>query len=543
MRVNKLWVDQFKNLQNFEIEFNDAHLTTIVLGGNGTGKSNLLEALAIIFRDLDLQNRELLFEYYLVYECRGFSIEIDANPSQTRPIQERQLTLFEGLSARKRRAGYLNITIDGKDVSMKHFFDYKSRYLPKHVFGYYSGPTNRLALHFDPHQKRFYDEQRKGEDTPLRPLFFALPVHSQFVLLAYFSFPDPQGISFLKDYLGIVDLESVLFVVKDPKYGKVPKNDPFWGTTGVPRGFLQDLFEAALAPIQIVESIPLHTGQSTDLEHLYLFIKDKERLQEVAHKRETNKEFFKALDTLYISRLLSETRIRVKRVGIDGDLTFTELSEGEQQLLTVMGLLKFTRDSESLFLLDEPDTHLNPAWKWEYMNLIEPIVNPDGEEDTKCQILLASHDPIVIGSSVKEQVRVLTFEDGDLSGKITWFQPSQDPRGMGVAALLTSDVFGLRSSLDWQTQQELDLKRKLAAKKELTSEERQTLQELDRKLSRLGFNYEFRDPLYSQFLEARAKETENDSGELYQKPILTKEEQEKQAELAREIMAKLRMKA
>jgi len=36
-------------------------------------------------------------------------------------------------------------------------------------------------------------------------------------------------------------------------------------------------------------------------------------------------------------------------------------SEGEQQLLLVLGLLKFTAEEEALFLLDEPDTHLNPC--------------------------------------------------------------------------------------------------------------------------------------------------------------------------------------
>jgi hypothetical protein len=34
------------------------------------------------------------------------------------------------------------------------------------------------------------------------------------------------------------------------------------------------------------------------------------------------------------------------------------LSEGEQQLLMVLGLMRFTKSHQSLVLLDEPDTHL-----------------------------------------------------------------------------------------------------------------------------------------------------------------------------------------
>jgi len=76
----------------------------------------------------------------------------------------------------------------------------------------------------------------------------------------------------------------------------------------------------------------------------------------------------------------------------DGILTFKELSEGEQQLLTVLGLLKFTQDEESLFLLDEPDTHLNPAWKLKYLNLIEQVVG----KPKASHLIISTHDPLVM---------------------------------------------------------------------------------------------------------------------------------------------------
>jgi predicted ATP-binding protein involved in virulence len=541
MKILRLWIEQFKNLRDFDIQFDQA-LTTVVIGGNGTGKSNLLEALAIIFRDLDLElkNQDALsFEYYLVYECRNNVIEIDANPSRTYSEKTMQMSLFElGEVEKERRRGRLLIKINDKDIPMSRFFDNKHEYLPNHVFGYYSGPTNRLARHFEQHQKQFYDQQRRGEERPLRPLFFALPVHSQFVLLAYFSFPDEEAFTFLREYLGITRLESVLFVVKEPDWWdrKAHPDDVFWGATGIPRGFLQSLYDAALAPIRDTEKVLIRTGKSTDEQRLYLYIQDQEMLRNVAEQRKNNKEFFKDLDTLYISRLLSEVRIRVRKLGIEGDITFSELSEGEQQLLTVLGLLKFTRDTESLFLLDEPDTHLNPAWKQEYMRLIEPIVG----ENSQCQILLITHDPIVMGSCLKEQVRVLSFEGEDKSGKKIWFEPDRDPRGMGVSALLTSEVYGLRSSLDWETQDKLDLKRKLAAKEpeELTDDEKLTLQRLNGELKDLDFTYSVRDNLYPLFVKAMTEELEQHP-EL-QQSVLTKDQQELQLQLARNVVANLR---
>ncbi|MFN7305773.1 MAG: AAA family ATPase, partial [Acetobacteraceae bacterium] len=54
MRLDRLWVDGLRNLRDFTIDFDDGRLTTVVIGQNGSGKSNLIEAIATIFRDFDL---------------------------------------------------------------------------------------------------------------------------------------------------------------------------------------------------------------------------------------------------------------------------------------------------------------------------------------------------------------------------------------------------------------------------------------------------------------------------------------------------------
>ncbi|EKN1483104.1 AAA family ATPase, partial [Salmonella enterica] len=65
MRLDKLTIGslkdspshQFKNLKNVTIDFAQGRWVTVVIGWNGTGKSNVLEALAIIFRDLIAKKR------------------------------------------------------------------------------------------------------------------------------------------------------------------------------------------------------------------------------------------------------------------------------------------------------------------------------------------------------------------------------------------------------------------------------------------------------------------------------------------------------
>src|SRR6266487_4337146 len=121
MRLDKVTIYNFKNLDHITVDFNEESSTTVILGRNGTGKSNLLEALIIIFRDLDLGIDPRL-KYEITYICRSHEISIDADPE--RPSRERML-----------------IKVDGAAMTYTQFKQQSERrYLPSYVFGYYSGP-------------------------------------------------------------------------------------------------------------------------------------------------------------------------------------------------------------------------------------------------------------------------------------------------------------------------------------------------------------------------------------------------------------------
>ena len=53
MRLERIYLPNFKNLRDFEIDFTLGSPTTVLVGRNATGKSNLIEAIVTIFRDLD----------------------------------------------------------------------------------------------------------------------------------------------------------------------------------------------------------------------------------------------------------------------------------------------------------------------------------------------------------------------------------------------------------------------------------------------------------------------------------------------------------
>ena len=190
-------------------------------------------------------------------------------------------------------------------------------------------------------------------------------------------------------------------------------------------------------------------------EHIYIFIKDEHALRSIARPFGSQQAFFAVLETLDISGLVREVRVWVKKEGIEDELPFHEISDGEKQLLNVLGLIRFTGHQQSLFLLDEPDTHLNPAWKRDYLQLIERVAGRNADS----HIIITTHDPLTISGLEAKQVQVLSR---DQDGRVKASKPVIDPRGLGVAGVLT-DVFGLESSLDLDTQQKLDARNRLFA--------------------------------------------------------------------------------
>ncbi len=521
MRIDQVYIEDYKNLKQFTINLDENKMKTVLLGQNASGKSNFIEALILIFKYLDLRTDTKRdtpsFNYNIVYKIQNHTVDVTH--------KNKTYTIF----------------VNGEKQTLKSFFsdEAKAKYQPKYVFTYYSGLSNKLKELFWDHQNNFYNKII-GEDfkdvelDSLRKLFYVQLVHSYFVLLAYFTHEEEESLKFLNEVLSIEDIESILFIFKMPKWAESRiKNNPddiFWTAKGLVRPFLEKLWELSLAPIYNDEKIRTDFAETEDQKRLYLYLKGKDKLQELAKTYTNNTALFKALESTYISKLIAEVRIKVKKKNVDGSITFKELSEGEQQLLTVLGLLRFTKDEDSLILLDEPDTHLNPIWKWRYLEFIDKVV----DRPASTQIILNTHDPLVIGNLTKEEVRLFrTTADG----KIIVEEPEVDPRGLGVEGILTSEFFGLPTTIDDFTQEKLDRRNELLVKQQdtlLSEQELEELRVLFIELEDLGFGNTFRDPLYQKFIVAYKNRIKDQGKNSY-----TKAELDKQNALAMEILEEL----
>jgi ABC-type transport system involved in cytochrome c biogenesis ATPase subunit len=366
------------------------------------------------------------------------------------------------------------------------------------------------------------------------------------VLLAFLIQQSEVVRTFLEDHLGLdpdEGIESVLFVLRQPPWkSKAVDGDPrFWNARGVVQDFLSRLYDVALAPIEINRQVSTSIWNKTRLQFKYLYVKDIAALRELVGNQ-APAMFFRDLESTYVSELIEEARIRVRLKKNDDSVTFRELSEGEQQLLTVLGLLRFTAGNESLFLLDEPDTHLNPRWSVDYISYLKQFIASGTLQKETSHILLTTHNPLAIADLDREQVQILRMTKQGEQRKIVACYPEMAPRGMGYAAIVTSDMFGIASSLDASTQLLLEKQRALGATHDLSDSEQQALDEVNDDLSRLGFRFFHPDDEFSRYLRLRnealkARFEVTDPLELATKAVtMTRQERE---DLATDLIGKL----
>jgi predicted ATPase len=536
VRLDELTVGSFKNLRNFHVDFDESSPYTVLVGGNGAGKSNLIEALALIFRHLDL-NVPAPFDYHLRYECRGSEIDI-ATRSGAYPTFQHRLD-GDGPFTKLTRRQFMAEDDEGRPL-----------YRPAFVFGYYSGPSERLSALYDQHRNRYYNwiirapERRNREivdPNVLRRLFFAETLHGQFALIAFFMESEGPALDdqeFLRQHLQIDGLDSVLFALKRPSWAGRKGGDPrFWGAQGEVRDFLARLYGEAMLPARMERRMQTGVGTDSLVENLYLFLPDQESLQRVYDTYNDQYAFFTALESTHLSQVLGEVRTRVRMTADAGAgmVTYRDLSEGEQQLLLVLGLLKFTARDEALFLLDEPDTHLNPAWSAQYLDFLSRFIH----DPNTCHIVMATHDALVFSRLKRDQVRIITR---GARGEAIATRPLDDPAGMGIQAILASDLFRLPSGgLDAPTVKALDMQRRLSqADEDLTDEQEQALADVTARLETLGFWKSDRDQVYQLFRERflprwldRTDPTED------QAPALTLEQVRRREAVADELAAQI----
>jgi restriction system-associated AAA family ATPase len=88
-------------------------------------------------------------------------------------------------------------------------------------------------------------------------------------------------------------------------------------------------------------------------------------------------------------RIMRFKFVRFSKQGVAQPMMLKELSDGEHQLLHSLGLCLLFRETNSLFLLDEPETHFNPDWRANFITRLRQCL----PMQWRCRAGNADHHP------------------------------------------------------------------------------------------------------------------------------------------------------
>ena len=308
MRIKEIKIANkaFKNL-DVSLENNTSGVMAFI-GNNGSGKSNLLEAISAIFKHLyDKKEKDIPFNFSLVYTTfNGRTVEITKNE--------------------------LSVTtkIDNQENSDLYSF------LPKQIVAIYSGEEDRLwREYYKPIYDDFISKISKSfqEEFPKMLYLNKFYWHISLLCLLLNRFNNPED-KFCEEILGINNVHSVKFEFNKKKYQGYPNNNV----------------------LQFISTIDAKDEYTLD------------ELQEVIKNYDIN-EVFKYL---YIAFTPKNTKILENIIiEYNDNLKIEDFSEGEKKMILIKAALEFAGQEDSLFILDEPDAHIHLSNKMQIKKVFE----------------------------------------------------------------------------------------------------------------------------------------------------------------------------
>jgi len=487
LKLEHLWIGDYKNLRNCDINFLEPLLLNAVIGSNGSGKSNVIEAILHI----------LIGVYFRKAPPFSFKFQFEA--------QRRRVNI-------QSENGRVSVQVDGERVPLFHFASRLRQgssqvNYPEVTFVYYSGDCQRVRSLINRYQNHFQRLTREPETDAYRPLFVrSSNQQAQVILLALIAHRHQS----LLQRLRIRGVDNITVVLRSPKNFDPNKDEPLlWNTVGAVRRIVAAIDDSAnsresnrLSKAEPETDRPDNEDAYTETRSYHFIDRDYERkgIGQLAERlSRIGDNLYQALEHLRNRGILCSVNYRLRGEGINDLFDFDQLSEGEKQLIAVVGAITLINQNENLVLLDEPDTHLNPQWSWEYPDMLVDAFH--AEQKLRSTVLMATHDPVMISGLTRQQVLLAHLSSG---GESVFTYPRRDPRGQGIANILASkEFFGLPSSLDKHTQQLLDERLRISVRRRLTETDKARLKELNKQLEIITPGVSERDPEYVRFLRAR----------------------------------------
>lgn len=573
--------------------------TFYLTGQNGSGKSNLLELISEIFYYLDSLelaygskslHKAKSFAFEIEYKLQVYAKDVGGGFSFSNFIVEENKIPWVHIKIKKvnnKKPEYFLVYTTGKEykIDFEKFDKYtvgniKDNILPSKIIGYTSGQNELLSNaflkmryhYFNEYinfQKNLNEENRTGTFSDFlsrsRLMFLDYRNNASVLISNFLMNKDEEHndlMQVFKDLLGIEGVYSFRITIRFNAQTNSDNQESILLSKSL-NAFIDKLKRCTPFIIDNRDQLDIHEGYKRTIildfivtdetklafgtefdksKVLFQFFYEMEILNIYAQDEGIRNRVLNASKDLNISdeipsispdNLIFEiSDVKVLKTGFELPIKYKNLSDGEHQLLQVMGSLSMMKQDNCLFLLDEPGTHLNPAWAIQYYKHIDICKKDHGSS----QILLTTHDPLMITALNKDQVIILAFDRNEQ--RVIVEQLRFEPRSMSVGGILTSEVFKLRTSLGLPTQELLDERRKITSKDtKLSDDERAQLELINSKLKDVEFVDSARDPLYERFKKEWTRQERKEWDTL---PALTTDQIEEQKQLVKEIIEKIR---
>jgi len=316
-------------------------------------------------------------------------------------------------------------------------------------------------------------KQNKDQDLDFRRFFYADNHHCQLLLLSLLAFAleDKKISNLLTEFLDYEELVDFTITFKSPDWntGISLKEgvEKFWGTKGTPLSLCNYILSESEGEPVIDYNSKLDIDNKIR-ESITFYLKGNKFIKNAASNYKTGINLFRHLESTFISGLIHEIVIRVKKKNSKDAIQFSELSEGEQQLITIIGLLIFTSQDNTLFLLDEPDTHLNPNWQRDYLKLFNEFSTLKNNH-----IIIATHSPLLVQSANDAGLILLEL----IEGKPKSDSDSHFIKNWRIDQVLTSEYFGLTSARPPEMDEFMKAREQILNKPVLSEEDLNLLKE------------------------------------------------------------------
>lgn len=336
MKLKELYVSSFKNLKNIKLFFSEDNLS-VIIGNNGTGKSNVLEVISDIFSSIFIKSQ-------LDIKCKKTCSLLYSKDNTDYHI-------FRPLASKAR-------------LSHSKQTQIKETMLPSSIITIYSGDNSRILMnYYKPILATYLRNIRQGKKADINIFFLDSTLFNvSIILLAAFGEILADNKVFLREKLNINRIIDV-----DVSYN--PKVRSSWNTTSPITIFYdlitkQDFFASGHMKFSRLSTFLLNYGGEKNL-------------------------FMMLASFLYGNKPLWEN-ISFTFEDINGKiLNSYDLSEGELKFALVRAAMEFVSDENSIVLLDEPDAHIHESRKSDLLNLLKTY------SDKGRSIVMTTHSAII----------------------------------------------------------------------------------------------------------------------------------------------------